>query len=78
MTQPELEKRVLRKIDKRVLSITWFMLVLNFLDRVNVGNVLVPFQEHLQVRGATRRKNKKKKERKEKSSIRKKKFPAAS
>ena len=35
---PELEKRILRKVDMRLLPPLWIMYVLNYLDRNNIGN----------------------------------------
>ncbi|RSH80115.1 hypothetical protein EHS25_007317 [Saitozyma podzolica] len=32
------EKRLVRKIDRRILPILWLMYILNYLDRTNIGN----------------------------------------
>lgn len=33
---PEAEKRLLRKLDLRVVPVLWFLFMLSFLDRTNV------------------------------------------
>lgn len=34
---PEAEKRLLRKLDLRVVPVLWFLFMLAFLDRTNIG-----------------------------------------
>ena len=34
---PEAEKKLLRKIDLRVVPVLWFLYMLAFLDRTNIG-----------------------------------------
>lgn len=34
---PEREKRLLRKLDWRVIPVLWFLYMLSFLDRTNIG-----------------------------------------
>ena len=34
---PEAEKRLLRKLDMRVVPVLWFLFMLAFLDRTNIG-----------------------------------------
>jgi len=38
---PVAEKKLLRKIDLRVVPVLWFLFMLSFLDRTNVGNAYV-------------------------------------
>jgi len=41
------EVALLRKMDLRILPFIWVMYLVNFLDRVNLGNVHLPFLEDL-------------------------------
>jgi len=41
------EVALLRKMDLRILPFIWVMYLVNFLDRVNLGNVHAPFLEDL-------------------------------
>lgn len=34
---PEKERKLLRKLDLRVVPILWFLFMLSFLDRTNIG-----------------------------------------
>lgn len=36
---PEAEKKLLRKVDIRVVPVLWFLYMLSFLDRTNIGTV---------------------------------------
>lgn len=38
---PEAEKRLLRKLDLRVVPVLWFLYMLAFLDRSNIGMLQV-------------------------------------
>lgn len=37
---PEKEKKLLRKLDLRVVPVLWFLFMLAFLDRTNIGMAL--------------------------------------
>ena len=41
------EVALLRKMDLRILPFIWVMYLVNFLDRVNLGNVHTPFLDDL-------------------------------
>lgn len=36
---PEAEKKLLRKLDLRVVPVLWFLFMLAFLDRTNIGTL---------------------------------------
>jgi len=42
---PVLEKRLLRKLDLRILPILWVLYLVNFVDRANIGNARIQGME---------------------------------
>nr|OQO30769.1 hypothetical protein B0A51_02465 [Rachicladosporium sp. CCFEE 5018] len=38
---PEVEKRILRKLDWRVVPVLWFLFLVSFIDRGNIGNAKI-------------------------------------
>ncbi|KAK6437668.1 hypothetical protein LTR95_006128 [Oleoguttula sp. CCFEE 5521] len=38
---PEIEKRILRKLDWRVVPVLWFLFLVSFVDRGNIGNAKI-------------------------------------
>ncbi|KAF2169761.1 hypothetical protein M409DRAFT_64778 [Zasmidium cellare ATCC 36951] len=49
---PEKEKKLLRKLDLRVVPVLWFLFMLAFLDRTNVGNAKIQgMTEDLNMKG---------------------------
>lgn len=49
---PVAEKKLLRKIDLRLIPILWFLFMLAFLDRTNIGNArILGMEEDLNMTG---------------------------
>ncbi|TKA49262.1 hypothetical protein B0A55_12856, partial [Friedmanniomyces simplex] len=52
---PVAEKKLLRKLDWRVVPVLWFLYMLAFLDRTNIGTSMrSPFARNAKIQGLTK------------------------